>query len=83
MVIENIEKIRIAKGITKRKMAELLGFKTPMGYTHLSRGTGCLTAERIEIIAKVLGVEPGVFFDDKLTQSVVDEIEKTKGEVDK
>lgn len=73
MVIENIEKIRKAKGIQKKYIAEKLNL-SPMGYSHISK-KGCgLTAERIKIIAEVFKVDPGVFFDDKLTDNVIKEL---------
>lgn len=80
MVIDNIEKIRKARGIPKYKLSSSLGYKTAMGYTHLSQG-GDPTAEQIKIIAEVLNVKPAVFFDDKLTQSVIDEINNAGAEI--
>jgi transcriptional regulator with XRE-family HTH domain len=79
MVIENIEKIRQARGIAKCHLAGKLGL-TPMGYTHICNG-GKLTAERIEIIAEALRVKPGIFFDDELTQTVIDEIQNAGTEI--
>ena len=73
MVIENVEKIRKAKGIQKKHIAEKLNL-SPMGYSHISK-KGCgLTAERLKIIAEVFKVEPGVFFDDELTNNVIKEL---------
>lgn len=71
MVHENVEKIRIAKGVTKTYLAGKLGISV-QGYRHIVSGNTRLDVERLKIIAVALGVEPAVFFDDKLTDSVID-----------
>jgi len=74
MVHDNIEKVRIARGITKTQMAKELGLSL-MGYIHMAKGNTPFTAERIKKAASVLQVNPGIFFDDKLTDTVIKEIE--------
>mgnify|MGYP001209315538 FL=1 len=76
MVHENIEKIRIAKGITKTYMAKGLGLSL-MGYIHMAKGNTSFPAERIKKAAAILQVDPGVFFDDKLTVAVIENIKRT------
>lgn len=70
VVHENVEKIRKAKGITKTHIAHRLGISL-QGYRHIVSGNTRLDVERLKTIAEVLGVEPAVFFDNGLTESVV------------
>lgn len=70
MVHENVEKIRKAKGITKTHIAKQLNLSL-QGYRHMMNGDVRLDVERLKIIANVLGVNPSVFFDEKLTESVI------------
>lgn len=72
MIHENVEKIRVAKGITKSHIARKLKMSA-MGYHHIATGSTRLDAERLKVIANILGVDPAVFFDSKLTESVVEE----------
>lgn len=74
MVHENVEKIRIAKGITKTHIANKLNMSL-QGYRHITSGEVRLDVERLKVIANVLGVNPAVFFDNELTESVIKEIE--------
>lgn len=74
MIHENVEKIRAAKGITKTHIANKLNMSL-QGYRHITSGEVRLDVERLKVIANVLGVNPGVFFDNKLTDSVIREID--------
>lgn len=74
MVHMNVEKIRQARGMTKTFLAKKLGLSL-QGYRHITSGEVKLDVERLRTIALVLGVAPAVFFDDKLTESVIVEIE--------
>ncbi|MBO0962380.1 helix-turn-helix transcriptional regulator [Neobacillus sp. MM2021_6] len=76
MVHENVEKIRLAKGITKTHIANKLNLSL-QGYRHITSGEVRLDVERLKVIANVLGVDPAIFFDNKLTESVIREIEKS------
>jgi transcriptional regulator with XRE-family HTH domain len=75
MIHENVEKVRKAKGISKTFIANKLNMSL-QGYIHISSGEVRLDVERLKIISDVLGVNPGVFFDNKLTESVIKELEK-------
>lgn len=70
MVHENVEKIRVHKGITKTHIAKKLQLSL-QGYRHIANGDVRLDADRLIVLAKELGVEVGVFFSDKLTESVI------------
>ena len=43
------------------------------GYRYLENGESRLDVERLKLIAKKLGVNCSVFFDDKLTDCVIKE----------
>ncbi|HBJ02388.1 MAG TPA: XRE family transcriptional regulator [Lysinibacillus sp.] len=73
MVYENVKKIRVARGITKRHLAKGINV-TEMTYGRIENGTSKLSAEHLKIIATLLGVHVAVFFEDKLTDSVIIEI---------
>lgn len=73
MVHENVRRIRKAKGISMKHVARVLGL-SEMGYSHLETGSVRLDVERLRTISSVLGVSESVFFDDKLTESVVTDI---------
>ena len=70
MVHENVEKLRKARGITKTHIAKQLNLSL-QGYRHMMNGDVRLDVERLKIIANILGVNPSVFFDEKLTESVI------------
>lgn len=74
MVHDNVEKIRKAKGVTKKHLAEKAGISN-QAYWHISSGNVRLDVERLKPIAKALDVDPGIFFDDKLTDSVVSQFD--------
>jgi transcriptional regulator with XRE-family HTH domain len=70
MVHENVEKIRIAKGVTKTYLAGKLDMSV-QGYRHIASGKTRLDVERLRIIASALSIDPAIFYDDKLTESVI------------
>jgi transcriptional regulator with XRE-family HTH domain len=74
---ENVERLRKAMGVTMTHLASKLDL-TLQGYRHIATGSVRLDAERLKVIGKVLKVEPGIFFDDKLTDYVINEIDNTK-----
>lgn len=75
MVHLNVERIRIAKGVTKTYLANKLNLSL-QGYRHITSGSVRLDVERLRIIACELHVDPGVFFDDKLTDYVIKNLNK-------
>lgn len=70
MIHNNVERVRQAKGVTKTHIANKLGLSL-QGYRHITSGEVRLDAERLKVIAQVLNVNPAVFFEDKLTESVI------------
>ncbi|MDH6351880.1 helix-turn-helix transcriptional regulator [Brevibacillus sp. 1238] len=77
MVHINVERIRKAKGVTKTYLANKLNLSL-QGYRHIASGGVRLDAERLKIIADALDVEPAVFFDNKLTESVIERLNNLK-----
>ena len=75
MIYDNVRRIRQAKGVTASHIAGKLGI-TKQGYHYIEAGTTGLTAERLGIIADVLGEKVEVFFSQSLTDFVIDENEK-------
>lgn len=74
MVHKNVERIRTAKGVTKTHLARKLGLSL-QGYRHIMAGSVRLDVERLKVIADALDVNPSVFFEDELTESVIRKIE--------
>lgn len=70
-VHENVRMIREAKGVSKTFIAKGLGMSL-QGYRYLESGSVKLDVERMKIIAHLLGEDSAVFFDDKLTKSVIE-----------
>lgn len=80
MIHENVERIRKARGVSKTHIANSLDLSL-QGYRHIASGAVRLDAERLKIIGSVLEVDPGIFFDKKLTDSVVFDIEAKKSSI--
>jgi transcriptional regulator with XRE-family HTH domain len=76
MVHENVRRIRKAKGVTMTHLSKVLNMSL-QGYRYLENGDVRLDVERLKIIAKTLSVDESVFFDNKLTDSVINDINIT------
>lgn len=70
MVYKNIRKLRETFGITSRALAKQIN-KSEMAYSRLERGLTKVDAETLYNISIVLRVDINIFFDDKLTDSVI------------
>lgn len=70
MVHENLKKIRIAKGVTQSHLAKKLNI-SGMTYSRMENGDSKIDVERLKKISQALSVEIEVFFDNKLTESVI------------
>ncbi|MGO0058598.1 helix-turn-helix domain-containing protein [Brevibacillus fluminis] len=77
MVHVNVRRIREAKGVTKTHMANMLGISL-QGYSHIEQGNVRLDVERLRVIAVILSVDVAIFFDEKLTESVISEMMRAK-----
>lgn len=70
-ISENVKLIRKAKGVSKTFIAKKLNL-TIQGYTHVENGNVSLSAERLKVISDALGISIEVFFDEKLTDNVIE-----------
>ena len=62
-------KIRIKKGIKQNYVSEKLGFKSPSSYSDIEKGRRNLSADKIPLLAKVLGVSiEELFFEEKVLE---------------
>lgn len=66
---EILKRIRIEKGYTQEYMAEKLGYKDKSGYNHLENGNVKLSVDRAIKIAKILEVDPAIFFDTEVQET--------------
>lgn len=69
MINKNIKSIRQSKGITQKFIAEQLGI-SQMQYYRIENGLTKLDANIIPDVARVLDVNPSIFFDNKTTETV-------------
>lgn len=74
LVIENVEKIRKARRVTKTFIANKTGLSL-QGYRHIVNKDVRLDVERLKKISGALNVPISIFFDDELTESVIEEME--------
>lgn len=74
LVIENVEKIRKARRVTKTFIANKTGLSL-QGYRHIVNKDVRLDVERLKKISGALNVPISIFFDDKITESVIEEME--------
>ncbi|WP_373325679.1 helix-turn-helix domain-containing protein [Sporomusa paucivorans] len=73
-VYENVERVRAVMGVTKKHIADKLGLSL-QGYRHIASGGVALDVERLKIISEALGVSVDIFFNDRLTDSVIKNME--------
>lgn len=71
MVHENLKRIRLAKGVTQLHLAKKLGISN-MAYSRMENGETKIDVERLRVIAILLGIDVNIFFDNKLTDSVIE-----------
>ena len=65
---EKIDAIRDSKGITQKHVADVCG-KSSQWYYDLKIGRSSVKGEDLVCIAKALGVEVTIFFDNKLSDT--------------
>ena len=66
----NVKKIRQAKGVKQKSVAEFLNI-SQMRYSRIENTNKSIDTIMLEKIAKFLDVDVSIFFDDKLTESVI------------
>lgn len=75
IVLENIKKIRKAKGINQNKMAELLNISQP-GYQKIEQGINVLSIERFLDICRIFEIDSYNLLLPAVNADIVEEIEK-------
>ena len=73
-VIENIRRIREAKGVSKTFVAKHLGL-TLQGYRYIESGEVKLDVERMKKIGRILNVDSSIFLKDERTDCVIKELQ--------
>jgi len=54
-----LRQFRIQRGVTQGQLAEVMGYTTHVGVTHIESGYRSMSREQVERAAEFLGVEPG------------------------
>ncbi len=68
-MVNLLKKLRIEKGFTQEYMAEKLGYSDKSGYNHLENGNVKISLDRAVEIAKILGVNPSIFFESEVQET--------------
>lgn len=67
---KRIKKLRLEKGITQIYLSKKLGYKSPSILSEIEAGKKGLDADKVPLIAEVLGVPVDVlFFEEKVLES--------------
>ena len=69
MMSKILKEIRLDKGYTQEYMADKLGYKDKSGYNHLENGNVKLSVDKAIKIAKILEVDPSIFFTNKVEET--------------
>ena len=72
-MIKFLKTIREDKGYTQEYMAKQLGYSGKSGYCLLENGAVKLSVERAIKIAKILEVDPNVFFANEVQDTLTKE----------
>lgn len=59
-VINNVEKVRVAKGMSKTAIAKALGLNL-QGYRHIANGAVKRGVDRLQVISNYIGVRVYIF----------------------
>lgn len=60
--LKKIKELRKAKNLTQKDMAQLLGYKSAVGYWHIENGDRKMKAETLAKIAKILDASIEEFY---------------------
>ena len=74
-VQENLKRIRMAKGITQKAVADHIGIGE-MSYSRFENDAKKVDATLLFKVSRFLGVDIKIFFNDKLTESVVKDVKE-------
>lgn len=79
-VQENLKKVRLAKGVTQKSVANYIGIGE-MTYSRLENDAKKVDATLLFKASEFLGVEVNIFFDSKLTDDVIKGVTQKSKEV--
>lgn len=78
LLIFNIKYYRYLKGISQEKLAELCKL-SPRYITDIERGLHCPTIPKLELISRVLGIEPHILFvNSKRDEKIIEKIKSSR-----
>ncbi|MFB5192699.1 helix-turn-helix domain-containing protein [Alicyclobacillus fastidiosus] len=63
-----VEQVRKQKGVTKVHIAKYCG-RSPSWYQDISTGRRKMSVEALQKISEALGVPPGYFFEDQVSET--------------
>ncbi|AXX65549.1 XRE family transcriptional regulator [Bombilactobacillus bombi] len=69
-VQKNIKRIRLARGIKQKAISNYLNI-SEMKYSRIENSNKKIDSKTLEKIAQFLNVNANIFFDDKITESVI------------
>ncbi len=72
-IIENIDKIRIARGMTKKQLGEAAGYKSPVS-VYRCAVSGEISLDNVFRFAKALGVEPYILLKGEIKETTEFEV---------
>lgn len=76
-VQKNIKRIRVSKGITQKAVALYLGV-IPQTYYRIENENKNVNSIYLQKISEYFQVDIKVFFDDKLTENVINKFNKSE-----
>ena len=72
-IIENIDKIRIARGMTKKQLGEAAGYKSPVSVYRRAISSE-ISLDNVFRFAKALGVEPYILLKGDIKETTEFEV---------
>lgn len=76
-VQNNLKKIRTAKGVTQKSIADFVGMHE-MSYSRFENESKRIDPDMLIRASKFLAVGINIFFDDELTESVISSLKPRK-----
>lgn len=73
IIIQNIDKIRIARGMTKKQLGEAAGYKSPVSI-YRRAVSGEISLDNVLRFAKALGVEPYILLKGEIKETTEFEV---------
>ena len=74
VIIDNLRYMRAMFGKTQKDFSSVMGL-SPQAYSNIENGKRKVSAEELWRIATHLNVDIAIFFNEKLTESVIKELQ--------